>query len=153
METMRNMIIQGSVGLSKSIHETERISLLGNLQNQTVIYNGSDINASTLINFAKQKAQGLCKGKTTNPDLQTTDEKILCYENIDITIDLTQSTEYIDKTIIVKSGNVILSGGMQRLSPPLNLFIDKGILYLPDPIIRERFNNQGFPDITNIVSS
>jgi len=41
----------------------ERLSLLGNLKEKTVIYNGSDINSSTLINFAKQKAQELCQGQ------------------------------------------------------------------------------------------
>jgi len=61
METMRNLIVQWSVGLSQSIDEKERLSLLGNLENKTVIYNGSDINSSTLINFAKQKSQQLCQ--------------------------------------------------------------------------------------------
>jgi hypothetical protein len=62
--------------------EAERLSLLGNFQNKTVIYNGGDINSSTLINFAKQKSQQLCQGKEINPDILSTNETILCYENI-----------------------------------------------------------------------
>jgi hypothetical protein len=43
---------------------------LGNLQNKTLIYNGGEINSSTLINFAKQKAQTLCQGKEKyEPDM------------------------------------------------------------------------------------
>lgn len=63
METMRNIIIKGSVGLPKSIDEKERTSFLGNLKQQTIIYNGSDINSSTIINFAKEKSQELCQGQ------------------------------------------------------------------------------------------
>jgi hypothetical protein len=102
------MIIQGSVGLSKTIAETERLSLLGNFRNNTVIYNASDINSSTLINFAKQKTQELCQGKGKNQNITTSTDSILCYENQDITIDLTNTSTYKNKTILVKSGNVLL---------------------------------------------
>lgn len=127
METLRNLIIEGSVGLSKSIDEAERLSLLGNFQNKTVIYNGSDINSSTLINFAKQKAQELCQGKDpyTNLTLQPSPENIICIQNQNLTIDLTAGENYNNKTIIVKSGNVILQGGMQENSPALDLFLDR----------------------------
>ena len=145
METMRNIIIQWSVGLSKAMDEAERLSLLGNFQNKTVIYNGSDINSSTLINFAKQKTQQLCQGKEINPDILSTNETILCYENIWLTIDLTQPTTYQNKTIIIKSGNVNLLGGMQESSPSLDLFIDRWILYLPNTITSQTFNDQWFP--------
>lgn len=152
-ETMRNLIIQGSVGLSKSINEQDRISLLGNLQNKTVIYNGSDINSSTLINFAKQKSQELCKGKTFNPDMQTTNETILCYENTTLTIDLSQTATYENKTIIVKSGNVVLQGGMQQKSPSLDLFIDRWLIYLPNTFTSQTFNDEWFPDTTIMMTS
>jgi len=154
METMRNMIIQGSVGLSKSIDKEERSSLLGNLENKTVIYNGSDINSSTLINTAKQKAQELCQGKEKNPDIATTNETLLCFEDTTITIHLDQPTTYNNKTIIVKSGNVILEWGMGESSPALDLFIDKGILYLPteSTFIGQTFTLQGFPGTPGINS-
>jgi len=152
MEMMRNLIIQWSVGLSKSIDADERLSLLGNLQNKTVIYNGSNINSSTLINFAKQKAQELCQGKKKNLDIST-DEKILCYENRSITIDLDQTTDYENKTIIVKSGNVTLQGGMQESSPSIDLFVDKWLLYLPETFTWQTFDDQGYPSNTNIISS
>ena len=155
MNTMRNFIIQWSVGLSKSIDEKERLSLLGNFDNKTVIYNGSDINSSTLINIAKQKAQQLCQGKKPYPNttLDTDPENIICIENHDITINLGAMITYGNKTIIVKSGNVLLQWWMDTTSPALDLFVDKGLLYLPNPFnTRQWFDNQGFP-VTNGVSS
>jgi len=100
---------------------------LGNFENKTVIYNGGDINSSTLINFAKQKAQQLCQGKEIylNTTLQTDPENIICVENHDLTINLSDTTSYENKTIIIKSGNVFLSDGMTETSPALDLFIDK----------------------------
>ncbi|MFA7298572.1 MAG: hypothetical protein WC010_02905 [Candidatus Absconditabacterales bacterium] len=154
MGTMRNLIIQGSVGLSKSIDEKERLSLLGNFENKTVIYNGSDINSSTLINFAKQKGQQLCQGKELylNTILGIDPANIICIENHDLTIDL-NTTTYENKTIIVKNGNVLLQGGMNTTSPALDLFIDKGLLYLPNPFnTRQGFDDQGFP-VNNGVTS
>lgn len=148
METMRNLIIQGSVGLSKSIDEKERISFLGNLNEKTVIYNGSDINSSTVINFAKQKAQSLCQGQEPYPynNLQAgRQENIICVENSDLTIDLS-TTSYQNKTIVVRNGDILLTNGMEKSSPSLDIFIDKGSLYLPDPITPEPFNENWFPE-------
>lgn len=157
METMRNLIIQGSVWLSKSMDAIERFSLLGNLQNKTLIYNGGDINASTLINVAKQNAQKLCQGKekyepNISKRLWSYQGNIVCIENNDVKIDLNTSSTYKNKTIIVKNANVILEGGMKKDSPALNIFIDNGIIYLPEQITRETFDNQWFPD-TNGISS
>lgn len=149
METMRNLIIQWSVGLSKSIEETERTSFLENVNEKTVIYNGNDINSSTVINFAKQKAQSLCQWKKINPVFIWSTDTVLCYENYNLTIDLA-SDDYNNKTIIVKSGNVILQGGMQENSSPLNLFIDKGILYLPAAISPAAFTINGFPGTPSV---
>lgn len=155
METMRNLIVQWSVGLSQSIDEKERLSLLGNFENKTVIYNGGDINSSTLINFAKQKAQQLCQGKEIylNTTLQTDPENIICVENHDLTINLSDTTSYENKTIIIKSGNVFLSDGMTETSPALDLFIDKWLLHLPtDWFTEQSFNDQWFPSSTNGIS-
>ncbi|MEI8009338.1 MAG: hypothetical protein WCI00_08510 [bacterium] len=100
---------------------------MGNFQNKTVIYNGSDINSSTLINFAKQKSQTLCQGKTlyTNHTLSSSSENIICVQNHDVNINLSDTSTYQNKTIIVKSGNVIFKNSMQENSPALDLFVDK----------------------------
>jgi len=147
MQTMRNLIIQWSVGLSKIMDEKERTSFLGNFSEKTVIYNGSDINSSTLINFAKQKAQEMCQGQElyTNTLLGSSQENIICSQDHDLTINLNDTPTYENKTIIVKSGNVLLKNGMEENFPPLNLFIDKWLLYLPEPIVQQEFDEQGFP--------
>ena len=127
------------------MNEAERLSLLGNFQNKTVIYNGSDINSSTLINFAKQKAQRLCQGQTLYTDtiLNSNTENILCIQNHDLIIHLNDRSTYENKTIIVKSGNVILQDSMESSSPSIDLFVDKGMLYLPqNPFSQQSFNNQ-----------
>ena len=155
METMRNLIIQWSVWLSKSINEAERLSLLGNFQNKTVIYNGSDINSSTLINFAKQKAQTLCQGKTlyTDHTLSSSSENTICIQNHDMNINLSDTSTYENKTIIVKSGNVILKNSMQENSPALDLFVDKWVVYLTESFSPQTFNDQWFPSNTNPINS
>lgn len=146
MESMRNMIIQWSVGLSNSVPNSERNVVLGNTNTKTVIYNSNDIQSTTIINRAQKRAQQLCQGKIKNPDLATTNDSILCYENTNLTIDITQSWTYQNKTIIIKNGNVFLSGGMTKNDPPLNVFIDKWLLYLPtEPWIYQNFDDQWFP--------
>lgn len=144
METMRNLIIQWSIGISSSMNTSERNSLAGNFQNKTVIYNTNDINSSTIINSARQKSQQLCQGKNQNPDFKTTKEMILCYTT-DIHIDLSQEETYRNKTIIVKNSNIILEGEMRKESPSLDVFVDKWLIYLPDTNWQV-FNDQWFPD-------
>lgn len=154
METMRNLIIQGSVGISKTMKNEETKSLLGKINEKTVVYNNSDINASTTINTAKQKTQQLCRGKSpyTQTTLGTTTETTICVENNDLTIDLTQTTTYQNKTIVVKNGNVILENGMNNNSPALNIFVDKWSIYLPQTISAIGFNEQWFPGTPTIHS-
>ena len=148
-ETMWNLIVQGSVGVTKAMDTKERTSLLGNQGNKTVIYNATDINSSTVINFAKQKAQNLCQWQTrytTDFTLTTAiEENIICIQDSNVTINLTDYNSYKDKTIIIKNGNAILEGGMQNDSPSLDLFIDKWLLYLTDSINSATFDDQWFP--------
>lgn len=146
MESMRNMIIQWSVGLSNALPNSERNALLGNTDTKTILYNSNDIQTTTIINTTKKLVQQFCQGKTKNPDFATTNESILCYENTDLTIDLSQPWHYQNKTICMKNGDIILSGGMIKTTPPINLFIDKWLLYLPsDPWIYQPFDEQWFP--------
>ncbi len=154
METMRNIIIKGSVGLPKSIDEKERTSFLGNLKQQTIIYNGSDINSSTIINFAKEKSQELCQGQElyTSTTLWPSTQDIICVIGNNLTIDLSNNY-HANKTIIVRNGDVTLEGWMNSSSSALDIFIDKWVLYLPsDPISAIDFDEDGFPD-TPWVSS
>lgn len=146
MESMRNMIIQWSVGLSNALPNSERNSILGNTDTKTILYNSNDIQTTTIINSTKKLVQQFCQGKTKNPDFATTNDSTICYENTDITIDLSQPWQYQNKTICMKNGNIFLSGGMTKDTPPIHLFIDKWLLYLPaDPWIYQLFDEQWFP--------
>src|SRR5574344_721222 len=138
------------------MEEKERTSFLGNVNEKTVIYNGSDINSSTVINVARQRAQELCQGKTpfTSDFIVTIniDDNIICAQNCDVTIDLTDETNYANKTIIAKNGNIILQSGMDESSPSLDIFIDKGLLYLDNGAGLVSFDNQGFPSSSGVSS-
>lgn len=63
-DTMRNLLVQGNVLLSKSIDVFERKAFLGNLEKRTILLNGSDINSAQLINTAKKNAEKFCRGNT-----------------------------------------------------------------------------------------
>jgi hypothetical protein len=111
MDTMRGILVQGSVILSKNVQVDQKRTILGNPEKRTVLIN-SDINSATVINLAKKNTAILCRGKTPIQEnagvvylnsLPATNEKILCFSNIgDLKIDV-NGTDYAGKTIIVKS--------------------------------------------------
>jgi hypothetical protein len=107
---------------------------MGNPVTKTVIYNSNDISNADIINEAAQNAEKLCKGKTwltTNNWPNNYADDILCFNNTDLSIDLVNNaSDFSNKTIIVRNGNVIMSNTMSNASPSLDLFIDQGNLYL-----------------------
>jgi len=159
-DTMRNILIQGNVILSKAIDVYEKKAFLGNLWKKTVLLNSADINSASIINKAKKNAEALCKGKTyfVTPSiatLATSTDSVLCYKNIDLVIDLARdSSKYKNKTIIMKNGNVSLKNSMTWSSPAIDLFIDWWNLYIQNtPENKENFNNQWYSTTTNITNS
>ncbi len=161
-DTMWNILVQGNVILSKAIDIYERKAFLGNLEKRTILLNGTDLNSATVINTAKKNAESLCRGKTyfVSPTSTTlpsnNNEKVLCYKNVNLTIDLNDSSKYLNKTIIMKKWNIILSNSMKKNSPSLDLFIDEGSLYIDNSInwnTAETFDKNGFPTTTDIVNS
>lgn len=157
MDTMWNILIEGTTILSKALDINERKALLGNLERRTILIN-SDINSATVINLAKKNAETLCRGKTYivwgNQTLDETAEKVLCYEDID-NLDINLSTDYYkDKTIIVRKWNITLANSMNKDSPALDLFVDEGNLYIKNPVSwKTNFNQDGYPSETNITNS
>lgn len=162
-DTMWNILIQGNVVLSKAIDIYERKAFLGNLEKRTILINGADLNSATVMNSAKKNAEILCRGKsyfisptsTTLPSNTSTDN-VLCYKNVNLTIDLANDWSYYNnKTIIMKNWNIILARSMKNISPSLDVFIDWGNLYIDSSSFNyENFDNQGFPTIpTNAITS
>ena len=155
--TMRNLMVQWSVGLSQSMTIQDRTSLLGNPQNKTVIVSTENINNATLINQAKQNMEKVCKGKTwsTNTALQASNDSVLCFQNGPLTIDLlTDETLYHDKTIIMEWGNIVLHNSMQSTFDGLDIFIDQGNLYLDNNVSnKQSFDNQWYAGGTPAVNS
>lgn len=154
---IRNLLVQGSVGLSQSMREKDIISLLGNPQEKTVILGTENINNATLINQAKKNTEKLCKGKTwsTNTSLTTSNDSVLCFGTTNLSIDL-QADEalYQDKTIIMRSGNIVLSNSMESAAAGIDIFVDQGNIYLENNVTNmQSFDNQWYPGWTNTINS
>lgn len=136
-DTVRWVWIKGTVGLSKSISNVERQAILGNLQKQTSLFNAPDITSATLINKVKQTANLICRWREnlTDSTLLSHEDSILCfnYDEYDpanaLTIDLSDNN-YQGKTIVARNADVVLINSMDENSPSLDLFVDKGNLYI-----------------------
>ena len=124
----------------------DRTSLLGNPQTKTVIISTDDINNSTLINQAKTNMEKLCKGKTrsTSTTLAASNDHVLCFANTNLAIDLQADEQfYRDKTIVIKSGNILFSNSMESNDNGLDIFVDQGNIYLANnPSNMQSFDNQ-----------
>ena len=82
--------------------------VIGNQTNSKMQYfSSSDINNATLINYAKRRAELLCrwKWKTMRPDDIEEQDKIICVENADVVL----NDDLKWRTLIVKGGDVTVS--------------------------------------------
>lgn len=159
-DTMRNILVQGNVILSKAIDIYERKAFMGNLEKRTILTN-TDINSATVINQAKKNTEVLCRWKAyfiwTSPTTlpTTTNDNVLCYKNTNsLTIDLSDTAKYANKTIIVKNGNIVLTNTMNKTSPSLDIFIDQWNLYIESPSSAKiNLDTQWYPESTNSTNS
>ncbi|MDD3262397.1 MAG: hypothetical protein PHR61_00980 [Candidatus Absconditabacteria bacterium] len=155
-DTMWNILIQGSMFIGSSINSDEKKALLGNIEKRTIIMI-SDLNPSDVINKAKKNAEILCRGKTYLEDASLpsdNNEKILCYKDTNLNINLYDDQSYKGKTIIMKNGNIILENTMNKDSSSLDVFIDEGNLYIKnDPNTKENFNQDGYPSDIGVTNS
>ncbi|MEI7563396.1 MAG: hypothetical protein WCJ39_07295 [bacterium] len=158
---MWNLIVQGTIGLANNLNSTDKESLVGNQRGNSTIFNSSITNAD-ISNQAKQYSEKLCKGKRKTLEqytpLQLEKESTLCYKGDGNTleIDLTQTNIYQNKTIIMQNGYIVLVGNMDDSSPPLDIYIDAGNLYLPSDLQANTFtlfDQQGFPVTSNGASA
>ena len=152
-----NLFVQGNVGLSQTMTAQDRTSLLGNPQTKTVIISTDDINNSTLINQAKTNMEKLCKGKTrsTSTTLAASNDHVLCFANTNLAIDLQADEQfYRDKTIVIKSGNILFSNSMESNDNGLDIFVDQGNIYLANnPSNMQSFDNQWYIGWTPAINS
>lgn len=140
--------IQGLIGLSTDVG-SDASALLGNEQDaKTQYFSSVNLNNSTLINYAKRKAEELCRGKWSTSQTIPTNSNIICWEWKGLNWTITTSSLW-DKTLIVKNGSITLNGKMTSSSKPLDIFIDGGKLLInqwsSDML---EFNNQGYPTTT-----
>ena len=75
--------------------------VIGNQTNSKMQYfSSSDINNATLLNYAKQRSEVLCRWKWND----SVDGDVICLKWVDVGAD-----SYIGKTLIVKNWNVVVS--------------------------------------------
>ncbi len=142
-----NLFVRGSVWISNSYQDKD--SLPTTTQTEALLFNLSDINISTLVNAARKNSSSLCRDKWMSwSSLSSSSSDILCFKNTNLNIDLADAAKYWKKTIVLVNGNVIATNSMKGNNSPLELFIDKGNLYLKDPSVSdlEYFNWEWYPD-------
>jgi hypothetical protein len=118
--------IQGLIGLSTDLG-SDVSAILGNEGDAKMQYFSSvNLNNATLINYAKRRAEELCRGKWTTTRSGSND--IVCWQgNGTKTVNI---TEIKNKTVIVRGASLALEGKMDANSSGLNIFIDGGKLLI-----------------------
>ena len=105
-------------------------------------FSSVNLNNAVLINYAKKKAELLCRWKWTN--YPNTTDSIVCISGANIDA---SDVSYSGKTLIVKNGNVTVKPSR---SNKYDVFVDKGFLVIDPGTSGDYlvFNKEGFP--TNV---
>ena len=128
MNSLIKVVVEGVVWMSTDTKKW----LEDNAETKTQLFTTSSVNNATLINYTKQKAESLCRGKwgnCSNNSNNSCNDKIVCINNnTTTTIDASQ---YKWKTLIVKWWNV----GVSPLTgysdgSVYDIFVDGGNLIL-----------------------
>lgn len=132
--------VLGTVALGQALRD--RAAVIGNTDSRNSTFSAPNINISTLINTANAKATQLCRGVTSTNINDA--GPVLCFSNMDVTIDLSNTTQYNGKTIIIQNGDAILQNSMVAGSPSLDLFVNKGNVYLANSVSNlQQIDGQG----------
>lgn len=106
---------------------------------------------ATVINTARKNADQLCRNRWNSSTLAD----VLCYDlSSNLVIPDFNFTNRKGKTVIVKNGDVVITQAMSKNEAPINLFIDRGNLYLKNPESTgnlQDFDAYGFPTDGAIV--
>ena len=105
-----------------------------------------NINNATLINYARQKAEILCRWKWTNDISNIKNNNINCINDVSL-VDLGNDSDYKNRTIIVKKGNVKLKPFTANTNDYYDIFIDNWNLII-DETNAKKFviDINGFPN-------
>ncbi len=117
------LLVEWLVGMGKN---TEVSSLQWNQSNKMQYFSSANVNSSTLINYVRQKAELLCRGKWN----AGSSAWITCISN-NPSVD---ATEYTGKTLIVKNGDVTIKPftGDRNDGRQYDIFIDSGSLIIDE---------------------
>jgi len=157
--------IQWNIGLSRSIQKENRETLLWNFEQKIAVINSPNFTASTLINDVKKNTQSICRGRKNYANISIPtglSDNILCltYDNYSegnqTTIDLNNNIDrlkFLNKTLIIKNWNLVLENSLRDQDGYLDIFIDKGNIYIEKWNINlQNFNEEWYPASTWIVA-
>lgn len=153
INTLMNAWVQWTIGLSFSVGNVEKNTILGNFDRKTLIFNALNVNFSKLINGVRKDAEDLCKGKYQY-DADTIDfskGNLFCIDfssatNKSVTIEFNERSELKNKIIVVKNWDVRIESSMPVDWWPVNIFIDKGNLLIQNGTWNAvGFDKNGYP--------
>ena len=129
-DTLLSIVIEWIVWMGRNYNDAWYIWNQGNEKMQ--LFSSVDVNNTTLINYAKQKAETLCRGKwETEEPFETPSDKMVCLEKIWWFIDASQEV-YNGVTLIVKWwADVSIKPDVNKV---YNIFIDWWNLLIEEDI-------------------
>ncbi|MCF7835152.1 hypothetical protein K9M48_03800 [Candidatus Gracilibacteria bacterium] len=160
LNTLLNVGIQGTIGLSFSVNTVEKNTLLGNFDRKTLMFNTLNVNFSKLINQVRQNSENMCRGKYKDVGFITTfaDDNLFCIDfNLSsakkIVLNSTDIFNLRNKILITKNGDIQIDKTMSSTDGPTSIFIDNGNLILNQNMGGISMDGNGYPSISNAVTS
>lgn len=124
--TLFNLGIKGIIGLTSEINNEEKAFFEGNTLDSTLLTR-TDSNIAMVVNTVNRNAESLCRNKWQSS--LDTSVQLICVNQDTIMRTLTAS-ELAGKTLIVRDQDLTLSSYQDIYDAPINLFIDRGNLFL-----------------------
>lgn len=93
------LIIEGVVWMSTDTDADQtKEQRRNNPSDKTQLFDSANVNNATLINYTKQKAETLCRGKWKSTNLNSSNDNLVCLD----TSSLIDAANYKNKTLVVK---------------------------------------------------
>lgn len=147
-DTMSKVVIEWIVWASDKWSDYGTIfTQMGNQSDQKMQYfTTANVDNDTLMNYARKKAEILCRWKWGNFDrIQKWNGKVICINEGDISADAAEQIKNARKTLIIKNWDVTIkpmTWADRNTKEYYDIFIDKGNLYIQE-------NNENIATGTN----
>ena len=118
-----------------------KFGVIWNQMNQKMQYfSSADINNNTIINYARKKAELLCRWKWKSwRDALSTNWDVLCVDGRDVEHSISKETKHKLQTLIVKNWNVTIRPFDYNEEGYYDIFIDSWNLIIDEPADTQKF--------------